>query len=206
MKLLFDLVPALFFFLVYMGGKALPDSAATLASGLLGSISGEVPADKAPFLLATAVMIVVTVVQVGWSLAAGRKVGKMLLISLALVIVFGGATLWLRDPTFIKWKASVLYWLFAVVFLGSDLLLGKNLVRAMMEKQLGLPDVVWRRLNLSWVAFFMLLGFLNLYVAYRFSESAWVNFKLFGVIGLMILFVFAQSLLLSRHLQKEEGK
>ncbi len=121
-------------------------------------------------------------------------------------MVFGGATLLLHDETFIKWKPTVLYWLFAVILLGADLLFRKNLIRAMMEKQLTLPAPVWRNLNLSWAAFFVVMGAANLYVAFRFPTETWVNFKLFGGTGLMLVFILGQGLLLSRHIDHEEKK
>jgi intracellular septation protein len=130
----------------------------------------------------------------------------MLWISLGIIVVMGGATLWLRDPTFIKWKPTVLYWAFAAVLLGAEFLFARNLIRAMMERQIVLPDAVWARLNLSWGVFFILMGALNLFVAYNFSESAWVNFKLFGGIGLMLVFVLAQGLFLARFVQNEQGE
>ena len=130
----------------------------------------------------------------------------MLWISLIIIVVMGGATILLRDPTFIKWKPTVLYWAFAGVLLGAAWLFQRNLIRAMMEQQISLPDHVWARLNLSWGAFFLLMGALNLYVAYHFSESTWVNFKLFGGLGLMLLFVLAQGVFLSRYAHQEEGK
>ena len=130
----------------------------------------------------------------------------MLWISLAIIVVMGGLTLALRNPNFIKWKPTVLYWAFAVVLLGADLLLKKNLIRSMMQAQMSLPDPVWTRLNLSWVGFFVLMGAVNLYVAYNYSESTWVNFKLFGGIGLMVVFVILQGLMLSRVIQHEERK
>ena len=136
----------------------------------------------------------------------GRKVDKMLWISLVIIVVMGGATLILRDPTFIKWKPTVLYWAFAVVLLGADWILKRNMVRTMMQEQISLPDVVWTRLNLSWVAFFAFMGVANLYVAFHFSENAWVNFKLFGGIGLMVVFVLIQAVMLSRFVQNEERK
>jgi len=120
--------------------------------------------------------------------------------------VLGGATLALRDPTFIKWKPTVLYWTFAAVLLGASLFLKRNLIRTMMQGQLSLPDVIWTRLNLSWVAFFVLMGAINLYVAYNYSESTWVSFKLFGGIGLMVAFVVVQGLMLSRFLESEQRK
>jgi intracellular septation protein len=118
----------------------------------------------------------------------------------------------LHDATFIKWKPTVLYWVFALVLLGAEFLFAKNLIRTMMQQQLTLPEPVWTRLNVSWAAFFVLMGVLNLYVAYHFSESAWVNFKLFGGIGLMVVFVLLQGLYLSRYVEgdapveNEDGK
>jgi len=179
MKFLFDIFPVLLFFLAF-------------------KIWG--------IYIATAVAIAATFVQVGWSWTRHRKVDNMLWTSLAIIVVFGGATLWLQDETFIKWKPTVLYWLFGIILLGSDLLFRKNLIRAMMEKQLTLPDPVWRKLNLSWVLFFALMGGANLYVAFNFPTDVWVNFKLFGGIGLMIAFVVAQGLMLSRYIEPEERK
>jgi intracellular septation protein len=208
MKLLFDLFPVLLFFLAYSLGKRTPDTAASVVGGALGAIGmgGQVGLDQAPILLATAVAILATFGQVGWLLARGRTVDKMLWISLAIIVVMGGATLWLRDPTFIKWKPTVLYWAFAAVLLGAEFLFARNLIRAMMERQITLPDAVWARLNLSWGAFFILMGALNLFVAYNFSESTWVNFKLFGGMGLMLVFVLAQGLFLARFVENEQGK
>jgi intracellular septation protein len=206
MKLLFDMFPVLLFFLAYMGGKQAPEAAQGLVAGLLGAAGAgtAVTLQQAPILLATAVAIVATMAQVGWLLARGRKVDRMLWISLAIIVIMGGATLWLRDATFIKWKPTVLYWAFAGVLLGAEYLFARNLIRAMMEKQLALPDGVWSRLNLSWGVFFVLMGVINLFVAYRFSESTWVNFKLFGGIGLMVLFVLLQGMYLSRYVQGDE--
>jgi intracellular septation protein len=211
MKLLFDMFPVLLFFLAYMGAKQAPEAARGLVAGLLAGVGAgaEVTLQQAPILLATAVAIAATMAQVGWLLARGRKVDRMLWISLAIIVVMGGATLWLRDATFIKWKPTVLYWAFAGVLLGAEYVFARNLIRAMMEKQLTLPDAVWSRLNLSWGVFFILMGVINLFVAYRFSESTWVNFKLFGGIGLMVLFVLLQGMYLSRYVQDDgaaEGK
>jgi intracellular septation protein len=207
MKLLFDMFPVVLFFLAYTAGKQVPETTHALVAGLLGAVGAgtELQVQQAPILLATAVAIVATAAQVGWLLVRGRKVDRMLWISLAIIVVMGGATLWLRDATFIKWKPTVLYWAFAAVLLGAELLFGRNLIRAMMEKQLVLPDPVWARLNLSWGAFFVVMGAINLFVAYRFSESTWVNFKLFGGIGLMVLFVLVQGMYLSRYVHTDES-
>ncbi|HTS52707.1 MAG TPA: septation protein A [Burkholderiales bacterium] len=208
MKVLFDLFPVILFFLAYTGAKRAPDTAASVVSSLLGGLGagGAVAADQAPILLATAVAIAASFGQVGWVLLRGRRVDNMLWISLGIIVAMGGATLALRDPTFIKWKPTVLYWTFAVVLLGAELILKKNVIRTMMQEQLSLPDSVWARLNLSWVVFFALMGAANLYVAYNYSESTWVNFKLFGGIGLMLAFIILQGLMLSRFIENEQGK
>lgn len=208
MKLLFDLFPVLLFFLAYMAGKRAPETASALVGGALGALGAgsAVGLELGPILLATVVAIVATFGQVGWLMARGRKVDKMLWISLAIIVVMGGATLWLRDPTFIKWKPTVLYWTFAGALLGADLLLGRNLIRAMLAQQITLPDAVWTRLSLSWGAFFIAMGALNLYVAFNFSESIWVNFKVFGGMGLMLVFVLVQGMYLARFVEHEEGK
>jgi intracellular septation protein len=177
MKFLFDLFPVILFFVAYK---------------------------FADIYVATGVAIGATFIQIGWVHFRHGKVDKMLWVSLGLITVFGGMTLLLRDPTFIKWKPTVLYWLFAVVLLGSVLLMKKNLIRAMMEKQVALPDRVWSKLNLAWAGFFAFMGVLNLYVAYNFSESDWVNFKLFGGMGLMLAFIVAQGLMLSKYVEEKE--
>ena len=117
----------------------------------------------------------------------------MLWVSLSIIVVFGGATLWLHDETFIKWKPTVLYWLFSAILVGADLLFHRNLIRAMMEKQFTLPVPVWRNLNLSWAAFFLVMGAANLYVAFHFPTETWVNFKLFGGTGLLLALILSGS-------------
>jgi intracellular septation protein len=148
--------------------------------------------------VATGVAIAATFAQIGWLALRKKKIDSMLWASLAIIVVFGGLTLFLRDKTFIQWKPTVLYWLFAAVLVGAALT-GRNLIKAMMSKQIALPEPVWAKLNWSWVGFFAFMGAANLFVAYNFSESAWVNFKLFGGLGLMLLFVLAQGVVLSRY-------
>jgi intracellular septation protein len=206
MKFLFDLFPLFAFFAAYMAAERWPAQAATLASGILGGFGGQVIASQAPILLATLVAIVATVAQVGYLLARKRKVDKMLWISLAIIVVMGGLTLIFRDTTFIRWKPTVLYWAFALVLLSSAFVFKKNLIRTMMQEQMSLPDPVWMRLNLSWAAFFVFMGILNLYVAYSFPENVWVKFKLFGSMGLMLVFIVAQAFMLSRFLEQQERK
>jgi intracellular septation protein len=176
MKFLFDLFPVLVFFVAFK----LYD-----------------------IYVATGVAIAATFVQVGWLKLRGRKVEPVLWASLVIIALFGGATLALHDETFIKWKPTVLYWLLAAVLAGGELLAGRNLLRALLGAQLELPEAAWRRLNLSWIGFFAFMGAANLLVAYNFSTDAWVNFKLFGGIGLMLLFVLAQGLVLAKYLQEK---
>ncbi|MBM3358478.1 MAG: septation protein A [Betaproteobacteria bacterium] len=155
--------------------------------------------------VATAVAIAATFVQIGWVWLHHRKVDNMLWAGLAIIVVFGGATLLLQDETFIKWKPTVLYWLFAGALAVADLGFKKNLVRAMMEQQVSLPDPVWAKLHASWIAFFLLMGALNLFVAYNFSTDSWVNFKLFGGMGLMLVFVVLQAVMLARYIEEKKA-
>jgi len=156
--------------------------------------------------VATAVAIAATVIQVVWMWLRHRKVDNMLWVSLAVVIVFGGATLLLKDETFIKWKPTVLYWLFAATLAVAGFAFKKNLIRSMMEHQVTLPEPVWTRLQLSWIAFFAVMGALNLFVAYNFTTDTWVDFKLFGGMGLMLGFVVLQALLLARHIEDKRAE
>ena len=179
MKFLFDLFPVILFFIAYQ---------------------------FADIFVATAVAIIATFCQVGWVWMRHRKVDTMLWVGLALIVIFGGATLILHDKTFIMWKPTVLYWLFGAALLVSELGFKKNLMRSIMQNQIALPDPVWSRLNLSWVGFFLFMGALNLYVAYNFSEPVWVKFKLFGSIGLMLVFVLLQGLMLAKYVEDKETK
>jgi intracellular septation protein len=154
--------------------------------------------------VATAVAIGATMLQVAWLKLRRQRVPGMLWSSLAIIAVFGGATLALQDETFIKWKPTVLYWLFGAVLAVATLAFRRNLIRIMLSEQMQLPDPVWSRVNWSWVGFFAFMGAANLYVAYNFSTDAWVNFKLFGGMGLMIAFIVVQTLFLSKYLQEEK--
>jgi intracellular septation protein len=153
---------------------------------------------------ATLVAIIATVLQIGWVWFRHRKVDNMQWISLGLIVVFGGLTLLLRDESFIKWKPTILYWLFSTVLLVSAVGFRKNLIKSMMGSQINAPDPVWKKLLAGWIAFFAFMGVLNLYVAYGYSTDTWVNFKLFGGIGLMLAFVLAQSIFLARHIDEKK--
>jgi intracellular septation protein len=179
MKFLFDLFPIILFFVAFK----------------LGDI-----------WIATGVAIAATFVQIGWLLARGKRVDPMLWVSLAIIVVFGGATLLLHDETFIKWKPTVLYWLFAAAFLIAEFGFRNNLMKAVLGRELVLPEPVWRRVLLSWIGFFATMGAVNLYVAFNYSTETWVNFKLFGFMGLMLLFVIGQGVMLAKYIEQEPNK
>lgn len=203
MKFLFDLFPVILFFAMFKWGEGNPEAAQALADQYLSVLiaGGTASPTQAPILLATAIAMLATVMQIIYLVARGKKVENMLWISLGIITVFGGATIYFHNDTFIKWKPTVLYWLFGAVLLGSQAIFRKNLIQKMMEKQIALPGPVWHRLNLAWAAFFVAMGLINLYVVYTFSTGVWVNFKLFGFTGLMLAFVIGQSLLLSKHIK-----
>jgi intracellular septation protein len=205
MKLLLDFLPILLFFATFKYAEGRKEWAASFATEHFGFLvsGGVVAVAEAPVLLATVVVILATLTQVAVMAARGKKVDLMLWVSLGLVVVLGGATIWFHSETFIKWKPTLLYWVMSLSFVISQWVFGKNLLRVLLGPQLRLPDAVWQRLNLAWVGFFAVMGLLNLWVAYSFSTDAWVNFKLFGGIGLMLLFTLAQGLYLSRWLRDE---
>ena len=184
MKLLFDFFPVVLFFVVY---KMQDDP-------------------HQGFMYATAAIIVATAVQVAVMWFRERRVEKMHIAVLAIVVVFGGITLALDDPIFLKWKPTIVNWLFAVVFLGSQFIGAKNVVRRLMESKVQLPDPVWTRLNTSWVLFFVFCGALNLFVVYNFDTDTWVDFKLFGLMGITLVFVLGQGFYMMRHMPAEEDR
>jgi len=178
MKLLLDFLPIVIYFIVY---KTTND-----------------------IILATAILIPATLLQMLYTWIKTHKVEKMQLVTLVLVIVLGGATVLLQDKTFIQWKPTVVNWLFGLAFLGSQYIGEKTIVERIMGSNISLPTYAWNNLNLSWVIFFVLMGVINLFVAYTFSEDTWVNFKLFGMLGLTLLFILAQGVYLSKHIQEPE--
>jgi len=183
------------------------EAAARYATEPLGfAVSGGVVGvDEAPVLLATVVVMVATMVQIGILILMRRKVDTMLWVTFGLIAVLGGATIWFHDPTFIKWKPSALDWAMAVALWLSQSLFDKNLLQVLVGEQLVLPKPVWHRLNWAWIAFFFLMGVANLYVAYNFSTSVWATFKVFGLTGLMLAFMVAQGIYISRFLHDEEA-
>jgi len=176
MKIFFDLFPVIVFFIAFKFGD---------------------------IYAATAVAMAATLIQIIWVAIKYKKVEPMQWVSLILIMVFGGLTIGLQDKTFIQWKPTILYWLFSCGLLGSALIFKKNLIQAAMAHQVTLkPGVVghkvWMKLNNTWALFFALMGVLNLYVAYQYDESTWVNFKLFGGMGILFIFIIAQGIWLNQ--------
>ena len=156
--------------------------------------------------VATAVVIVATFIQIATYWLMYRKVETMQWITLGLILVMGGATLYLQDENFIKWKLSIIEWLFGGAFMASQYIGSKTFIERMMGANLELPSKIWKRLNLSWASFFITVGFLNLYVMYNFSTDEWVNFKTFGVPGLMVIFIVIQMIFLYKYVPESEAK
>jgi intracellular septation protein len=173
MKLLLDFLPILIFFGVY---KATGD-----------------------LITATAVLIPVTIVQVAVVYWLTKKLEKMALVTLGLVIVLGGLTVFLNDGWFIMWKPTVVNWLFAVAFVGSHFIGQKPIVERLLGHAIALSPSQWVSLSYAWTGFFIFSGILNLIVAYQFSEAVWVNFKLFGLLGLTFVFLIIQGIWISKH-------
>lgn len=177
MKFLFDLFPIILFFAAYK---------------------------MYDIYVATAVAIGAAFLQTGLFWLKHRKFEKMHVITLAILVVFGGLTLILRDPVFIKWKPTVVNWLFGATFLASRFFGERTLIERMMGHAITVPAPIWLRLNWAWVLFFLAMGIINIYVAYTYSEETWVNFKLFGMMGMTLVFVFAQAFYLGRYMETEE--
>ena len=175
MKLLFDFFPIVLFFIVYKFFD---------------------------IYTATAVAMAASLSQVAFYRLKFQHYDKMQLISLAIIGVLGGATLFFHNPWFIKWKPTGIYWLSALVFFGSSYVGSKPLIQKMMEANVKLSSKIWYRLNAAWSLFFILMGALNLYVAYYYDTDAWVNFKLFGGVGLTLLFVLIQAFYLTKHMDE----
>jgi len=209
MKFLFDLFPVILFFIAYRLGVSHEEAAHALALQYMGGLvaGGNLTPEQAPIMVATAVGVIATVLQIGYLLVRGRKVDGMLWLSLAVIVVMGGATIYFHDENFIKWKPTILYWAFALALLVAQVGFGKNLMRKAMEEQIKLPDGVWKRVGFAWIGFMAAMGVLNLvmaFVVFKGNTSAWVSFKMFGATGLFFVFVIAQTLMLSKYMQEPE--
>lgn len=205
MKILLDFLPIVLFFGMFKYAEGHKDWAAATATEWLGALvsGGVVGPSEAPVLLATVVVIAATMAQILWQVVSGKKIEPMLWISLGLVVVLGGATIYFHNEAFIKWKPTALYWAMGGALLFGLVVLKKNFLRSLMGTQMELPEVAWRVMCWSWIGFLTVMGCVNLWVAYTFSTDIWVNFKLFGGLGLMLVFVVGQAAYLSRYMKSE---
>lgn len=198
MKFLFDFFPIVLFFIAYKFFGDVPPQLIEAANSLpFVSISQSEPKDAIYF--ATMVIIIATLFQNIGHWLVYKKLEKMHLISLGILLIFGSMTLGLKDPLFIKWKVSIFNWVFALVIIGSQFIGDKPLIERMMSHAIDVPDIIWKRINISWGIFFVFVGLVNIYVAYTYSEETWVDFKLFGMLGLTIVFMIAQGIYLAKH-------
>lgn len=196
MKLLFDLFPIIFFFIVYKVAGMRPDEATAMAQHFIGS---DITASVAPILLATVTAVAASILQVSYLLVRRRPIEPMLWISLFIVVVFGSLTVYFRDGAFIMWKPTILYWVFASILLYGNVT-HRNYIEKLLEKaQVKMPEKAWNTLQNMWIGFFVVLGILNLAVAYTCSMDAWVNFKLFGLSGLTFVFTIAIGWFMTKH-------
>ena len=155
---------------------------------------------------ATGVAIAATLLQIGWLYFRNGKVEPMQWISLVIIVLFGGATLVFHDDIFIKWKPTVLYWLMGAALVLGHVVMKRNFLQTLMGSQIELPEAIWLRLLWVWSIFFVLMGVVNLWVAFNFDLETWVNYKLFGGMGLMLLFALAQAMYLSRYINNDDAK
>jgi len=190
MKMLFDYFPIIIFFAVFQ---------------IYTGDASNTEATKEAMIMATKAGIAASGLQVILYWLKTRQFEKMHLISLGLIAVFGSITIALGDPLYIKWKTTILEWVFALVFIGSQYIGKKNLVERMMGHVMKAPDNVWKKLNFAWAGFFTAIGFINLYVIYNFSDEFWVNFKLFGMLGMTVVFVIAQGIFMAKYVIQEDS-
>lgn len=202
MKFLFDIAPVLLFFITFKFAEHDPTQAISWAERFLGP---GVTATTAPVFLATAVAIIVSLLQVLWvKFIARKKVDAMLWISLAIIVIFGGLTLYLKNELFIKWKPTILYWVFAGILVYGQMS-GKNFIRMLMKGQIKVSDAIWNRYQFFWIVFFVAIGIVNLIVAYAFDTDFWVNFKLFGLTCLTLIFTIVSAVWLTKHVREDEN-
>ncbi|MCQ8895942.1 septation protein A [Limnobacter humi] len=205
MKLILDFLPIVLFFISFKWAGTHPDQARQWLEPLLQPLSGvAIQPTQVPILLATVVAIVVTAVLIVIQRVSGKKIETMQWVGLAVIVVFGGATLVLQNETFIKWKPTVLYLAMAVGFAVATLF-KKNPIELMMKGQVEMPPAAWTRLLWAWILFFLLMAAANLLVAYNFSTDIWVDFKLFGALGATLVFVIGQGIYMSRHMKPQNG-
>lgn len=202
-KILFDIFPVILFFASYKWGEKNIEASQELANQLFAhfTAASSIAKEQAPILLATALAIAASIVQIGYLLISRKKIDAMLWISFIIITVFGGATIYFQSDVFIKWKPTIIYWCYAAAFLLSQFIFKKNLIKTLLGSQLTMPDLVWNKLSLAWAAFFIAMGALNLYVAFHYSQSTWVSFKLYSI-GALPAFLILQSFFIAKYLEE----
>ncbi len=175
-----------------------------ISSGFLPVVVFFVTYKLYDFFIATSALIVVSALELLYNLVQKKQVNRMQMVTFLLLLVFGGATLYFRDTIFLQWKVTIVYWLFAFILIVTQLIGSKPLIQYMLEKDLRLKQSIWLKVNFAWFVFFTSMGGLNLYVFKNYSEDTWVNFKLFGLMGLTIAFVITQGIYLFKHSQPKQ--
>ena len=199
MKFFIEFLPVILFFAAYKFYSLIP-------APVIDSINSVMPFtltagnESDAIYFATLIAIVISGITVLIHYLRHKEFNKNQVITFVLFIIFGGATLFLRDPTFIKWKPTVINLIFALIFLGSIFVGDKPLAQRFLGGAIDAPKHIWLRLNTAWIIFFVAIAAINLYIAYNFSEEFWVNFKLFGMMGLTFAFIIIQILVLSRYI------
>jgi len=199
MKILFDLFPVIVFFGVYKIFGQGKDGHACLADQ-----AAQLPWTQEPILLATIAAIVAAFIQIGWVKFRHGKVDTMLWMSFSMITVLGSATLYFHNPVFIQWKPTILYWTFALVLAVAPFFAGRNPIRSAMEAQVHLPNHVWRNLNAAFALFFFFLGIANIAAIHWLSCDGWVNFKVFGVTGMIAVFLVGVMAVLMKYIEQDK--
>lgn len=153
---------------------------------------------------ATGVTIIASLIQLTVYWIIHRRFEMLHGLTFVFIVLLGGSTLFFHKDIFIKWKPSVIYWIFAITLLASQFFSSKTLLERMLSEKITLTKKIWQRLNITWAVFFVCLGFLNVYVIYHYDTNFWVNFKLFGTLGLTIIFIIGQALYMARHMQNDD--
>lgn len=209
MKFLFDIFPVLLFFAVFKIAERFQSGSYELVNKLVGGVmsDGGLRPDQGPIMLATLVAIIASVLQFAYVKLRKQKIDFMLWLSFIVIVVLGSLTIYLHDDNFIKWKPTIIYWLQASAFLIGLFVFRKNLLKEVMGAQLKLPEEVWTRMLFIWAGAFTFIGAVNLLVAFvifKDNTSAWVSFKLFGLTGLTLVFIVAQTIYLSKYFVDDE--
>lgn len=200
MKILFDLFPVILFFATY---KIMSWGQKTNAC--LSDAAAHLPWTEQPLLVATAVAMAASLAQIGWVILVRKtKVDGMLWLSFATIVTLGGATLYLHDASFIQWKPTIYYWVIALVLAGTHLFAGRNLMKSLMEQAMKLPNHVWKLVNAAWILFFVTLGFVNIAALRLLSCDNWVNFKMFGVPALVMVFGLLQLAAVYKYIEEDK--